>query len=216
MAAVLVIGASQGIGLETVKLALAQGHRVRAFARSAATMAAEGEGLERFAGDARDATAVARALEGMEVVIQSLGAGEKGRPTVLLTGTDLFSAATRILIDAMKAGGVRRLLAVTGLGAGDSRGRGGLLYDAIAFPLFLKRIYDDKDVQEQMIRASGLDWTIVRPGLLTGGLATGQVRALTDPKEWTMGPVRRADVADFLLREAFERRFLQQTPLLIR
>jgi uncharacterized protein YbjT (DUF2867 family) len=110
---------------------------------------------------------------------------------------------------------VRRLVAVTGLGAGDSRGHGGPLYNAIAFPLVLKRIYDDKDVQEQMIRASGLDWTIVRPGLLRNGRATGRARALTEPKDWTMGSVTRADVAAFLVREAFERHFVGRTPLLI-
>jgi uncharacterized protein YbjT (DUF2867 family) len=46
-------------------------------------------------------------------------------------------------------------------------GHGGFLYDALAFPLLLKRVYDDKDVQESIIKSSGLDWTIVRPGLLT-------------------------------------------------
>jgi uncharacterized protein YbjT (DUF2867 family) len=66
-----------------------------------------------------------------------------------------------------------------------------------------------------MIRASGLDWTIVRPGLLKDGKATGRARALTDPKDWRAGPVTRADVAAFLVREAFERRYLHQTPLLI-
>ena len=67
----------------------------------------------------------------------------------------------------MKVAGVKRLIAVTGLGAGDSRGHGGLIYDAVVFPLLLKRVYDDKDVQESIVRSSGLDWTIVRPGLLT-------------------------------------------------
>ena len=115
----------------------------------------------------------------------------------------------------MRAQGIRRLVAVTGLGAGDSRGRLGFFFDAIVFPLVLKRIYDDKDVQEQMIKASGLDWTIVRPGLLKNGPATGRVRALTDPRDWRAGFVRRADVAQFLVREAFERRFVGKTPLLI-
>ena len=46
----------------------------------------------------------------------------------------------------MKAAGVKRLISVTGLGAGDSRGHGGLLYDAVIFPLLLRRVYDDKDV----------------------------------------------------------------------
>jgi NAD(P)H-binding len=76
-----------------------------------------------------------------------------------------------------------RLVAVTGLGAGDSRGHGGLLYDGVVLPLLLKRVYDDKDVQEWIIRSSGLDWTIVRPSLLTSGPAAGRYRVLSVPQE---------------------------------
>jgi putative NADH-flavin reductase len=214
MATVLVIGASRGIGLETVKRALDASHRVRAFARGAASIPLDAPALEKFAGDALDKTRVAAAVAGTDAVIQSLGAA-KG-PQAILSGTTLFSRATRILIDAMRENGVRRLVAVTGLGAGDSRGHGGFVYDAILFPLILKRVYDDKDVQEQMIRASALEWTIARPGLLTSGPATGQARALADPKDWRAGSISRTDVADFLVREAFERRFVGKTPLLIR
>jgi putative NADH-flavin reductase len=214
MATLLVIGASQGIGLAAVKRALAAGHRVRAFARGAAAIPLQDPQLEKIAGDALDAESMATALAGSDAVIQSLGAPKNLQ--AILSGTTLFSRATRILIDAMRAGGPRRLVAVTGLGAGDSRGHGGLLYDAIAFPLILKRVYDDKDVQEQIIKASGLDWTIARPGLLTSGPATGRFRALTDPQDWRAGSISRADVADFLVREAFEGRYVRQTPLLIR
>jgi putative NADH-flavin reductase len=214
MSTLLVIGASRGIGLETVKAALAAGYRVRAFARSAAAIPMEAPQLEKIAGDALDPASVAQAVAGVDAVIQSLGAPRTAQS--VLAATTLFSRATRILIDAMRAGGVKRLVTVTGLGAGDSRGHGGFLYDMLFFPLVLKRVYDDKDVQEQMIRASGLDWTIVRPGLLTSGPATGDARALTDPRDWSAGYVSRADVAQFLVREAFERRFLRQTPLLIR
>jgi putative NADH-flavin reductase len=213
MAVVLVIGASKGIGLETVRCGLAAGHRVRALARGAAGIAVEHAQLEKVSADALDRAAVTAALGGADAVIETLGAPRDMGS--LLWGTRLFSAATRLLVDAMRETGVRRLVAVTGLGAGDSRGHGGLLYDAIAFPLVLKRVYDDKDVQEQMIRTSGLDWTIVRPGLLRNGPATGRARALTDPRDWKAGLVTRADVADFLVREAFERRFVGQTPLLI-
>jgi nucleoside-diphosphate-sugar epimerase len=213
MARVLIVGASRGIGLETVRCALAEGHRVRAFARGAASIAIDRPELEKIAGDALDRAAVAPALEDVDAVIETLGAPRE--VGAMLWGTTVFSAATRVLIDAMRAQGVRRLVAVTGLGAGDSRGHGGLLYDAIVFPLVLKRIYDDKDVQERMIRASALEWTIVRPGLLKDGAATGTARALSDPKDWRVGSVRRADVARFLVREAFERRFVGQTPLLV-
>jgi putative NADH-flavin reductase len=213
MATLLVIGASQGIGLETVKCALARGHDVRAFARGAAGIAIEDARLTKIAGDALDAAAVASAVAGVDAVVQTLGAPKTA--LAVLAGTTLFSKATRILFDAMRAAGVRRLVTVTGLGAGDSRGHGGFVYDALMFPLALKRIYDDKDVQEQMIRASGLDWTIARPGLLTGGAATGRMRVLPDKKDWAVGRVTRVDVAEFLVREAFEARYVGQTPLLI-
>jgi putative NADH-flavin reductase len=214
MATLLVIGASRGVGLDTVKAALAAGHRVRAFARGAAFIPIESPQLEKIATDALDPANVAQAVAGVDAVIQTLGAPRTAQS--VLAATTLFSRSTRILIDAMRGGGIKRLVTVTGLGAGDSRGHGGFLYDALFFPLILKRIYDDKDVQEQMIRASDLDWTIVRPGLLTSGPATGAVRALADPKDWGGGYISRADVAEFLVREAFERKFLRQTPLLIR
>jgi putative NADH-flavin reductase len=213
MATLLVIGASQGIGLETVRRALAEGHAVRAFARQADVIAIDDPKLTKIAGDALDADAIAKAVAGVDGVIQSLGAPKTAQ--AVLSGTTLFSKATRILIDAMSASGVRRLVTVTGFGAGDSRGRGSFLYDAIMFPLVLKRVYDDKDVQEQMIRASGLEWTIARPGLLNSGPATGRMRVLADPKDWGSGSVSRADVADFLVREVFERGYVGKTPLLI-
>jgi uncharacterized protein YbjT (DUF2867 family) len=76
-------------------------------------------------------------------------------------------------------------------------------------------VYDDKDVQEWIIKSSGLDWTIVRPGLLTNSPATGRYRVLTAPQEWRFGMVSRADVADFLVRQIDDRALIGATPLLI-
>jgi putative NADH-flavin reductase len=213
MVFLLVIGASRGIGYETAKRALAAGHHVRALARSASAMSLDHPRLEKVEGDALDAASMMGAVAGMDAVIQALGVS-KG-PQALLHGTTLFSSATRVLIDAMRARNVTRLVAVTGLGAGESRGHGGIVYDRIVFPLLLQRVYDDKDVQEQMIKASGLDWTIVRPGLLTNGPGTGKARALTEATEWRAGSISRADVADFLVREACERRYVGKAPVLI-
>jgi putative NADH-flavin reductase len=199
MAKVLVIGASRGIGLETVKAALRAGHSVRALARSAASMPIQNADLDKVSGNALDSARVRKALENVDVVIETLGVDIS--PRAIFERTTLFSQSTSILVDAMKAAGVKRLIAVTGLGAGDSRGHGGLLYDLVVFPLLLKRVYDDKDVQEWIIKSSGLDWTIVRPGLLTNRPATGRYRVLTAPKDWRFGMISRADVADFLVRQ---------------
>src|SRR5262245_31513307 len=100
MALVLVIGASQGIGLETVKRALADGHRVRALARRASSIEVAHAGLEKVAGDALDRPVVAAALADVDAVVMALGA-PRDLATVL-RGTRLFSSATRILIDTMR------------------------------------------------------------------------------------------------------------------
>jgi putative NADH-flavin reductase len=213
MAKLLIIGASRGIGLETVKAALRDGHKVRALARSAASIPIENAELEKLSGNALDNDTVKNALEGVDVVIQTLGVDMSLR--AIIEPTTLFSRSTRILVDAMKAAGVNRLVALTGLGAGDSRGHGGLLYDGVIFPLLLKRVYDDKDVQEWIIRSSGLDWTIVRPGLLTSGPAVGRYRVLSVPQEWRFGVISRADVADFLVRQVDDRTLIGATPLLV-
>jgi putative NADH-flavin reductase len=214
MAKVLVIGASHGIGLETVRAALRAGHSVRALARSATTMPIQDANLDQVSGNALDRDTIWNALQDVDVVIQTLGVDFSAR--AIFEGTTLFSESTRTLVDAMKAAGVKRLITVTGLGAGDSRGHGGLLYDAVVFPLLLKRVYDDKDVQEWIIRSSGLDWTIVRPGLLTNSPATGRYRILTASKDWRFGAIGRADVADFLVLLINDRALISTTPLLIR
>jgi putative NADH-flavin reductase len=213
MSRALIIGASRGIGLETVRAALRSGHSVRALARSAASIPIQDAALDKVAGDALDGDVIRNALQDIDVVIQTLGVDVS--PRAIFERMTLFSQSTRILVDAMKAAGVKRLIAVTGLGAGDSRGHGGLLYDAVVFPLLLKRVYDDKDVQEWIIRSSGLDWTIVRPGLLANGPATGNYRVLTAPNDWRFGVISRADVAGFLVREIDDRTLIGATPLLI-
>jgi putative NADH-flavin reductase len=196
-----------------VNAALLAGHSVRALARSAARIPIKNAALDKVSGDALDSDTIRSALQDVNVVVQTLGVDIA--PRAIFERTTLFSQSTRILVDAMKASGVKRLIAVTGLGAGDSRGHGGLLYDAVVFPLLLKRVYDDKDVQEWIIRSSGLDWTIVRPGLLTNSPATGHYRVLSASKDWRFGVISRADVADFLVRQVDDRALIGAMPLLI-
>jgi putative NADH-flavin reductase len=207
---VLIIGASKGIGLETTRQALQAGHQVRALARSAAGIALSHPNLEKFQGDALKTGDVEAALIGVDVVIQTLGVGlgELFRPVTL------FSDATRVLVAAMEARGVQRLICVTGFGAGESRSQIGCL-QRLPFKIFLGRAYDDKSVQESLIVESGLDWTVARPGVLTDGARTGRYKVLAETAQWRNGIISRADVADFLVRQIEDKTYVRQAPVLV-
>lgn len=213
MTKVLVIGASRGIGQEVCKAALAQGLAVRAMSRSGRLPAGVFGDCEPLAGDATRREDVARALDGVDVVVQALGVPVS---LALITGPiTLFSEATRVLLPEMERAGVGRLVSVTGFGAGDSRGSINCV-QKLPFDLLLKRAYDDKSDQEAAIEASGLDWLIVRPGVLTNGPMSGAYRVLDMPETWRNGIVSRADVADFIAARIAAGQLGRQKPVIIR
>ena len=211
MSTVLIVGASRGIGLETLKCALKAGYRVRALARSAGNIPVIHPDLAKITGDALDSGAVKQALAGVDAVIQTLGVA--AAPEIIFRPTRFFSNTTRVLVTAMEETGVKRLISVTGFGAGDSRNRGGFLYNT-AFHFFLGRAYADKDAQERIIRRSALEWLIARPVILTNGPRTGSYRVLVDPRDWRCGFISRADVADFLVKQITDDTLLGKTPVL--
>ncbi len=212
MAGILVIGGSRGVGLDVVRQGLDAGHHIRALARSADDMSAGGPSLTKIRGDARDEQVLTQALQGMDAVIQTLGVKASCRRT--LRPVDLFSAATSALLSTMKTSGVKRLIALTGFGAGDSKRHGGPLY-RLGFSLFLRQAYADKDRQEKLIQESNLDWTIARPGILYDGAHTRDYQILKDPSQWRLGFIARANVADFLLKQVGDDHHLGETPVLI-
>jgi putative NADH-flavin reductase len=209
MMRVLIIGASKGIGLETTRQALEAGHHVRALARSA-TMVLSDPNLEKIRGDALKTQDVEAALIGVDVVIQTLGVGlgELFRPV------HLFSDATRVLIAAMRTQGVKRLICVTGFGAGESRASISCL-QRLPFQIVFGRAYEDKSLQERLIKESGLDWTIARPGVLTGGPRTGRYKILSEASQWRNGIISRSDVAEFLVRQIEDQTYVRQAPVLV-
>jgi putative NADH-flavin reductase len=204
---VLILGATGSIGRHLVPQTLALGHEVTALVRDPSKLEARSERLRVVAGDALDPVAVDAAVRGQEAVIFSLGRSNHRAPTTM------FSDAIRILIHAMETHGVRRLVCITGIGAGDSRGHGGFLYDKIIFPWFTKETYADKDRQEALIRESSLDWIIVRPASFNNGPQRGNLRAVTDLKNVTIRSISRADAAAFVVEQLCSDRYLRKTPL---
>lgn len=103
--------------------------------------------LHVIRGDALDPVAVEHAVAHQDTVILSLGANRMAQQTTL------FSDATRVLLAAMKKHQLRRLVAITGVGAGDSKDHGGFVYDHVMDPLFTRPIYEDKN------RGGASDWS---------------------------------------------------------
>ena len=207
---VLIIGASRGIGLETARQALEAGYGVRAFARSTVAILNSNSSLEIIRGDALNVEDVKTALVGVDVVIQTLGVGigELFRPV------HLFSEATEILVGAMKTQKVKRLICVTGFGAGDSRASISCL-QRLPFQVVFGRAYDDKSLQEQLIKDSELDWTIARPGVLTSGRRTNHYKVLSEASQFRNGIISRANVADFLVRQIVDQTYIHKAPVLV-
>lgn len=210
---ILVIGGSRGIGLESVRYGLERGHEVRAFARSAQSMPLEHEKLEKRTGDATREDDVKAALHEIDAVILTLGVPKTA--SALLRPIHLFSDATAVLVPAMQETGVRRLLAVTGFGTGDSYARLSSA-ERLGFQAIMGRAYADKNRQERLITETDLDWTLVRPGFLTSNRRTGRYQVLTEPSTWRNGMISRADVAHFLIHAAEDGTFIREAPVVVR
>jgi putative NADH-flavin reductase len=129
--------------------------------------------------------------------------------------TDLFSAVTAALLPAMRQAGARRLIAITGIGTGETRGHGGFFYDRVIFPLFTRHRYADKDKQEALIAASELDWTIVRPAPFKDRAGPGALETHTTiPPGLSLRAITRDEVASFVLDEAERGRYRRQKPFI--
>ena len=205
---ILVLGATGGTGRLIVSQALARGHEVTALVRSPEKASAL-NGARLVIGDVRDEKTLREALKGQDAVVSALGT-----PASPFREVTLLSTATRALVDAMKAEHVSRLVSITGLGAGDSAGHGGFLFDNLIFPVLLKKVYADKNRQEAIIRDSGLDWILVRPTVLNDKPGRGSVRALTDLSGFHGGSIAREDVARFVLDQLHTEAWLHRSPLI--
>ena len=204
---VVIFGASGGTGRELVRRALEAGHEVTAFVRDPARVDVTHERLRVVQGDVKDAGAVARAVAGQDAVLSALGPSKPD-----------FSAMTvgaQHIVAAMEEHGVRRLVTLTGAGVPDANDRPKLFNHLITF--LLKRIspgvLEDALRHAERVRASGVEWTIVRVGRMNDGPRSGEMAVGwvgTGPKPF----VSRADAAAFMLEEMEARRYVRQAPMI--
>jgi putative NADH-flavin reductase len=206
---IIVFGPTGGTGRQLVAQALAAGHDVTAFTRNPASIQTR-PGLSVVGGDTLEQAAVERAIAGHEAVLCALG----GRPW--RRRVRVCSSAIRQIAPAMAKQGVRRLVAISTFGAGDTRPHVGWLARYLLFGLVLRSEVADKEAMERELSGTDLDWTVVRIGLLTDEPARGTWRAADDGSIRGMGKVARADVAAFMLAQLENETWVRRRPVLMR
>ena len=207
---VLVIGASSGSGLEAVKELVMQGHQVTAFSRNASKVTLTSETLQKIDGDAMNQDDVERAVQGKDAVIITLGINENPLRVRFFgsAGTPLRirSLGTKNVIQAMQKHEVSRLIVQTSYGVGETRELLGWK-ERIFFSLILAPQIQDTEVQEEVVRNSGLDWVLAQPVHLNDQSEDKEPFLSIDGTVREM-QVSRKQVAKALAKALTEKRFL--------
>ena len=170
-----VFGATGRTGLQVVEQGLAAGHEVRAVVRDATQLAPDRTGLDVVVADVMDPATIVEAVTGSDAVVSTIGTRNGRKPTTVCADT------SRSIVEAMHKAGTRRLVVVSGTGPFDEGEGPGMRYFIKPLGrLFLKHVFADFVAMEEIVRASGLDWTIVRPPSLTDKPFTGHYRTRRD------------------------------------
>lgn len=198
-----IFGASGATGRHLVQQALARQHEVKVLIRHVDSLPDQHERLTRVVGSLDNPLVVQSVIEGADAVISVLGARKGEAQTVCSDGI-------RSILVAMQTSNVHRLIALSAFGAGET-------HDASMFIRFVRTVISekmrDKDEMEKSVKASAVDWTLVRPPRLTNGEASGQYRADMTLKPGISGSISRADLAGFILQAAEKSSFIHQAPI---
>lgn len=203
---VLVVGAGGGTGRAVVSQALDLGYQVSALSRNPERLGIEHSNLRYIKCDAGDYASLAHAVCGHDAVLCAVGVSPFDR-------THARTRTTENVVRAMEQHGVQRLVCLTVLGNYESRGNLNSYLKYLMIPLLLRQAFLDHRDQEDAIRASDLDWTIVRPPTLTNGPARGAYRhgfAGTE-KNITL-KISRADAAAFMLKQLETDDYMRSSP----
>jgi putative NADH-flavin reductase len=198
-----IFGATGGTGLALMRQALDHGHSVRALVRNPNRMPLVNANMRLVLGDVLDRESVTKTLLGSDAVLSCLGQRN------LLKNTRVVSEGMRLIIEVMKQQGVRRVVVESAFGAGESLAHA-TLPERLVFATLLWAPYQDKNLMEPEVKASGLEWTILRPVRLTNGPLTNSYTVSTGRP--ARSSVRREDVAAAMLLAVQERLWLQQSP----
>ena len=200
----IIFGATGTVGKLATERMLADGHRVTAFARTPDKLKIEHENLTLLAGNAASADEVSAAVEGHEAVVITLGAG-------LSRSSTIRSDGTRNVILGMQKHGVKRLVCQSTLGVHESWENLNFFWKRIMFGALLRPVFKDHELQEELVRVSGLNWTIVRPSAFAPELATGGYKENFPASEPRLSlKINPSDIAGFLSRQLSDMQYLRR------
>jgi uncharacterized protein YbjT (DUF2867 family) len=204
---VIVFGSTGTIGNHLVEQSLAKKYEVTAFTRNLDNLNKFSHpNLNKIEGDVTNPKDLQCAIKGQNVVIIVLGSGKSRKSTIRSEGT-------KNIIEAMKIDGVKRLICQTTLGAGESKGNLNFFWKNIMFGWLLKQVFLDHELQEEYVRSSGLDWTIVRPAAFMDGEKTENYRhGFSSTNKIVTLKISRADVANFILKQLDSSLYLFKSP----
>ena len=198
----LVFGASGAVGRHVVGAALKQGYVVTALLENHKPLGIRHEKLREIHGRVLNSRSVFAAMKGQSAVVCALEPEGRGP-------TKLFSEGAVNIVDAMAAHGVKRLVCLSTVGVLGSDA--GLLHKHVIIPLFKKHEFADKRRQLEIIMRSDLDWIVVRHAALTSGPRMNKYHvSLVRP---VGGKISQANVADFIVKQLTQDRFLREMPI---
>ena len=201
---ITIIGASAGLGLETVKRGLTRNHTITTLSRSEVQLE-EKSSLNMILGDATDKADLSKSIQNADAIIITLGTAKN------MKATTLFSDFAKLIVEIHREIKIDvPLIFVTGFGAGESKNYVPWLVKMF-LKYLLKDVYADKTKMEEIITHSDLNWTVVRPGRLLDGELTEKYRVENSLFNGiNIGGINRADVADFLIKQAEKQTELNQ------
>lgn len=206
MTTIALFGGTGKTGRRVMDRALAAGHEVRALVRDPSRLTVAAPHLVVFQGDVLDPGPVERTIRGSDAVLSLFG-HVKGSPQRLQT------EGTRIIVEAMMQDGVKRLVTLSGGGlrAPQDRPRLPDRIIRVLLRVLAGHVLSDAEGHLAVLQDSDLDWTVVRGPRLTEQPGTGSYRV-----GWAgvnaSTRISRDDLADFLLTQVEDRRFVRQMP----
>jgi putative NADH-flavin reductase len=203
---ILIFGASGATGQKLISQALNHNYAVSAFVRNPSKLRLQNNSMKIFKGDVSDYQSVEKAIKDQDAVLSALGASNPfKRDFALINGI-------QNIVTAMDQRNVKRFIYQSFLGVREDRKELGFLINNI-LPVVLRNVILDHEAKEDITAESNLSWTIVRCAMLTNGPFRDNYRHGEHIKSTSIVPlVSRSDVADFMLEQLTDHKYIHMKP----